>query len=149
MALVYPTDDTANVLPMDSLDTAVTTTAVISPSNAISHELLEPPSVYDIGMYALNLYETLAFLMPLMISDRYQSVSKSELTTTFWLFVATNVRILISLKHSAGASEGWVWGLPPTEKLPPGWLHGQTYYVSLYAYPLGTVVFDANNHEAN
>ena len=118
VAVAYPTDDAANVLPMD---TATTTTAVISASDEISHEMLEPPSVYDIGMYALNLYETLAFLMPLMISDRYQSVSKSELTTTFWLFVATNVRILISLKHSAGASEGRVWGLPPTEKLPP-WL---------------------------
>jgi len=58
VAVACPTDDTANVLPMD---TATTTTAVISASDAISQELLEPLSVYDIGMYALNLYETLAF----------------------------------------------------------------------------------------
>ena len=57
VAVAYPTDDTANVLPMDT----ATTTAVISASDAISQELLEPLSVYDIGMSALNLYETLAF----------------------------------------------------------------------------------------
>ena len=41
-------------------------------------------------------------------------------------------------------------GLPPIEKLPPlGDCMGRPITCSSYVYPVGTVVFDANNHEAN
>jgi len=50
--------------------------------------------------------------------------------------------------RSAGASKGGRGPGPPIEKLPPpGRLRGKAYY--LYACPVGTVVFNANNHEAN
>ena len=52
---------------------------------------------------------------------------------------------------SAGASGGG--GVPPMVKMPTprplGDCMGIPVTCPLYAYPVGTVVFDANNHETN
>jgi len=65
------------------------------------------------------------------------------MTFTFFKFHHDSTR-------SAGASGGeGPW--PPIEKLPHGRLHGKAYAITCpsYAYPVGTVVFDANSDEAN
>ena len=64
--------------------------------------------------------------------------------------MANGARPAAAAKSSAGASGGGTGDWPPIEKLPPlGDCLGRPITCPSYAYPVGTVVFDAKNHEAN